>query len=153
MLLIKTASLSLLAIFLFSCASQQPKPVVVNPPFGPVQTQARVSQSPENPDHPAWIDDPRLVGHIVVIGSAATQPYGGDQAQYMSAMEDAQTKLTIEFKKHQQALIALENKYPSSDTELNHQIKELVLQNAIIKQEWRDPMTNRLYLWLVLPSF
>lgn len=153
MLFIKTTSLSLLAAFLFSCTAQEPKPAVVNQQPGLQHKPTIVLETSETPDHPLWIDDPRLVDHIVTTGSAATQILGGEQAQYMSAMEDAQTKLTIEFKKHQQALIALENKKPSSDTELNIQIKDLLLQNAIIKEEWRDPITDRLYLWLVLPYF
>ena len=103
-------------------------------------------------DHPSWLDDPRFSGHIVAIGSAGLQKWGGEQAQYLSAMDNAQQELSIEFKKHQKALLELKKKQPAQDKDLDQKIKTLLLHDAIVKEEWKDPKTNRLYLWLVLPE-
>lgn len=104
-------------------------------------------------NHPLWLDDPRLNGHIVAIGSSGPQKWGGEQAQYLSAMDNAQQELSIEFKKHQKALLALKNKQPLQDKDIDQKIKTLLLHDAIVKEEWKDPKTGRLYLWLVLPEY
>ena len=142
----------LLCVFLFqACGSSAVKKEPV------VDSKSTVNATPNSApavikDHPAWLDDPRLSGHIVAIGSAGLQKWGGEQAQYLSAMENAQQELSIEFKKHQKALLELKKKQPAQDKDLDQKIKTLLLHDAIVKEEWKDPKTNQLYLWLVLPE-
>jgi len=144
----------LLCVFLFqACGSSAVKKEPV------VDSKSTVNATPNSApavikDHPAWLDDPRLSGHIVAIGSAGLQKWGGEQAQYLSAMENAQQELSIEFKKHQKALLELKKKTPTqtSDEGIDQKIKTLLLHNAIVKEEWKDLKTGRLYLWLVLPE-
>lgn len=155
MQIITRISLLLVSVLLFSCATQEPKPEAeMQPPAQALQQSADLATT-NVPDHPLWLDDPRLANHIAVIGSSAVKKWGGEQAQYMQAMENAQANLSIEFKKHQAAILALKhkNQQATSDTELSDSINELLFENAIIKEEWLDQETGYLYLWLVLPDF
>ena len=150
---VKTTTLLVCILLLQACGTPPVKkePVTTSKPVTKTITQTKPAKLI---DHPLWLDDPRLRGHIAAIGSSGPQKWGGEQAQYLSAMDNAQLKLSIEFKKHQKALLELKEKNPAQiqDKDIDQKIKTLLLHNAIVKEEWKDPKTNRLYLWLVLPE-
>lgn len=148
----KKIVLLLILFLLQSCGStpvkkdtESPSKKVINKITKPVSSVKK--------DHPLWLDDPRLSGYIVAIGSSGPQQWGGEQAQYLSAMDNAQQELSTEFKKHQKALLDLKKKQPAQDKDIDQKIKTLLLHDAIVKEEWKDPKTGRLYLWLVLPEY
>jgi len=103
---------------------------------------------------PIWVDDPRLVRHIAVSGSAEPARWGGEQAQYNTAMQAARNNLQTEFKKHRDALQKIKNNIPGehSNIEIERRINQLLLENAIVQAEWKHPINGRLYLWLVIPN-
>ena len=153
MLIIKKILLSIITSLLFACSGSAP---VVKPETATKQISSMPSEKPEQPatkDYPHWFKKPHLDNHISVIGSAGQQRWGGQQAQYLAAMEDAQDRLEAEFKNHQQAMQKLKNKTTSVvDQDIDEKIKKLLLHKAIVKDEWTDPKTGQLYLWLVLPN-
>ena len=104
---------------------------------------------------PIWVEDPRLIKHISAIGSSEIKQWGGELAQYNAAMQEARSKLKIEFKKHRDALEKLKTMNTSleSEEEIDQRIQTLLLENAIVQEEWRHPKSGRLYLWLVIPGF
>jgi len=103
---------------------------------------------------PIWVEDPRLVSHIAVSGSAEPARWGGEQAQYNMAMQAARVNLQTEFKKHRDALQKIKNNIPGehSNTEIDQRINQLLLENAVVRAEWRHPSSGKLYLWLVIPN-
>jgi len=103
---------------------------------------------------PIWVEDPRLLNHIAVSGSAVPAQWGGEQAQYNAAMQDARANLQTEFKKHRTALQKIKNNIPGehSNTEIDQRINQLLLENAIVQSEWKHPANGTLYLWLVIPN-
>ena len=150
---VKNTALLLSLLLLQSCSSSPVKKEPENIST-PAVTQTTKPEPAVKKDHPLWLDNPALEGHIVAIGSSGLQKWGGEQAQYLSAMDNAQMELSIEFKKHQKALLALKKKKnaQAEDEDIDQKIKTLLLHDAIVKEEWKDPKTSRLYLWLVLPE-
>ena len=153
MFIIKAAVVLLTCLPLLSFADQQLADKVTPVP---IIKETAIAAEPENRlIPPIWIDDPRLVNYITAVGSSGLQKWGGEQAQYIAAMQDAQLNLSIAFKKYQNALEHLKRKesvdQPENDIEQN--IKIFLLENAIVQEEWKHPETERLYLWLIIPDF
>ena len=150
---VKKTTLLLCLLLLQSCDSSPVKRESENAST-PAVSQSTKSDLATKKNHPLWLDNPALEGHIVAIGSSGLQKWGGEQAQYLSAMDDAQIELSLEFKKHQKALLELKKKKTAQaeDEDIDQKIKTLLLHDAIVKEEWKDPKTSRLYLWLVLPE-
>jgi len=150
MLIIKNILLSILTSLLIACSSSAP---VIEPEPPITKVKNNTIEQPVTKDYPHWFKSPHLDHHISVIGSAGPQRWGGQQAQYLAAMEDAQRRLENEFKNHQQTMQKLKNKTTNViDQDINEKIKKLLLHKAIVKDEWSDPKTGQLYLWLVLPN-
>jgi len=152
--MIKLLPLSIFISLLFACAASPPAVKPEQPTKKVASAAAKKPEQAAAKDYPHWFKNPQLENHISVIGSAGQQRWGGQQAQYLAAMEDAQHKLEDEFKQHQQAMQKLKNKTTTAvDQNLDEKIKSLLLHKAIVKQEWIDPKTGQLYLWLVLPNY
>lgn len=118
-----------------------------------VKKQAIKTQQKNTAILPIWVEDHRLVNYISAIGTAEPQEWG-EQAQYNVAMQDARHNLSIEFKKHHEALQALKIKAmtPQSEVEIDQSIETLLLENAIVQEEWKHPETGRIYLWMIIPD-
>jgi hypothetical protein len=103
---------------------------------------------------PVWLKSPALENHLAVISIAPMQKIGGLQAQYLSAIETAQNLLTEKFKTFQSDLqyIKQNNNSPDARAYTYSAIKDLVFNQAIVKDEWTDPQSGQLYLWMVLPT-
>lgn len=110
------------------------------------------------PGAPAWVMSPEKAGHVSVIGSAPKQDWGGHAAQYRVAEMKARQELA------QQVRVRVEsiNRYQtedrsgtvsrSSDVETRLQSSvDLILEKARVIEEWTDPRSGELYIWLVTP--
>lgn len=104
-------------------------------------------------DIPLWVDDPRFVHHIGAVGTAPKQKFSGEEAQTWVAIEDAQVNLNLNYLKQQRELMLKHEKLLPLEHESNMDlsVRKLLLHNAIVRDEWIDPQTGTLYLWLVLP--
>ena len=108
---------------------------------------------------PAWVLNPVKTGFQSVVGSAPKQDWGGHAAQYRVAEMKARQELA------QMVRVQVEstNKYMtedragkvsrSADVETRMQSSvDLSLESARVIEEWTDPQTGELYIWLVTPN-
>lgn len=154
MLVLKGSLIFFVCFLLLACGKQTVKQVSIDNTTQPiVKNQAEKSQHESTVTFPIWVEDHRLVNYISVIGTAERQEWG-EQAQYNAAMLDARHNLSIEFKKHREALRALKIKSmpPQSEYNFDQSIETLLLENAIVQEEWKHPGTGRIYLWLIIPD-
>lgn len=155
MLAIKDTLVLLICFLLFACGEQTVKPKPVQKPPQPVTEKAPIPAEQESTTIlPIWVEDHRLVNYISAIGSSDLQSFGGEQAQYNAAMQEARKNLSIEFKKHLYALEAHDTNTPAAEyeDEINQRVEMLLLENAIVQEEWKHPETGRVYLWLIMPE-
>ena len=154
MLILKESLILFVCFLLLACGKQTVKQVPINNTPQPVAKKQAVKAQPENTIIlPIWVEDHRLVNYISAIGTAELHQWG-EQVQYNAAMQDARRNLSIEFKKHNEALHALKVKSmsPQSEYEIDQSIETLLLENAIVQEEWKNPETGRIYLWLIIPD-
>jgi LPP20 lipoprotein len=108
---------------------------------------------------PSWVLNPEKTGFISVVGSAPKQDWGGHAAQYRVAEMKARQELA------QMVRVRVEstNQYAteeragkvsrSADVETRLQSSvELSLESARVVEEWTDPKSGELYIWLVTPE-
>lgn len=127
--------LFLCSFLILACASETVKQENTKPLAAQEVNASDLMLAQGTLNKPGWVDKPELFNHLAAVGSSAIKNVGGDQAQYLAAMEQAQARLNILFKKQ-----------PGNAE------RELPLHKAIVKDEWRHPETGRLYLWLILPK-
>jgi hypothetical protein len=110
------------------------------------------------PGAPAWVLNPDKAGYVSVVGSAPKQDWGGRAAQYRVAEMKARQELA------QQVRVQVEstNRYKTEDrsgsvsrsgdveTRLQSSV-DLILEKARVVEEWTDPRSGELYIWLVTP--
>lgn len=107
---------------------------------------------------PAWILNPDKPGYQGVVGSAPKQDWGGLEAQRRVALMKARQELaqmvrvqvesTTRYKVEERAGKA------SRDSDFEARLQSnvtLVLDQARVIEEWVDPQSGELYLWLVTP--
>ncbi len=108
---------------------------------------------------PSWVLNPEKAGYISVVGSAPKQDWGGHAAQYRVAEMKARQELA------QMVRVRVEstNRYATEDragkasrdadteTKLQSSV-DLSLESARIIEEWADPKSGTLYIWLVTPD-
>jgi hypothetical protein len=107
---------------------------------------------------PAWVLNPDKPGYVSVVGSAPKQDWGGHAAQYRVAEMKARQELA------QMVRVRVEstNRYATEDrsgkvsrgadveTRLQSSV-DLSLESARVIEEWTDPQSGELYIWLVTP--
>ena len=107
---------------------------------------------------PAWVLNPDKPGYQGVVGSAPKQDWGGLEAQRRVAVMKARQELaqmvrvqvesTSRYKTEERA----GNVKRDSDIETTLQSNvALSLDQARVIEEWVDPQSGELYLWLVTP--
>ncbi len=108
---------------------------------------------------PAWVLNPDKAGYVSVVGSAPRQDWGGHAAQYRVAEMKARQELA------QMLRVRVEstNRYATEDhagkvgrsAELETKLQssvDLSLAAARVAEEWTDPQSGELYIWLVTPN-
>ncbi len=108
---------------------------------------------------PAWVLNPDKPGYVSVVGSAPKQDWGGRAAQYRVAEMKARQELA------QMVRVRVEsaNRYETEEragkvsraadveTKLQSSV-DLSLESARVIDEWTDPQSGELYIWLVTPA-
>jgi len=108
---------------------------------------------------PSWVLNPDKPGYQSVVASAPRQDWGGHAAQYRVAEMKARQELA------QMVRVRVEstNQYETEDragrvvrsadaeTRLQSSV-DLSLEAARVIEEWTDPQSGELYIWLVTPA-
>jgi hypothetical protein len=108
---------------------------------------------------PSWVLNPDKPGYQSVVASAPVQDWGGHAAQFRVAEMKARQELA------QMVRVRVEstNRYATEDragkvgrsadveTRLQSSV-DLSLESARVIEEWTDPKSGELYIWLVTPA-
>ena len=125
--------------------------------FGCVTAGSKLESSRPETKLPAWVLNPDKPGYESVIGSAAKQDWGGRAAQYRVAMMKARQELAQRIR----VRVESSNEYQIAEraakvsSEANMQVRlqssvDLSLENARVNEEWTDPQSGDLYIWLIV---
>jgi LPP20 lipoprotein len=108
---------------------------------------------------PSWVLNPEKAGYVSVVGSAPKQDWGGHAAQYRVAEMKARQEMAqmVRVRVENTSQFATEERAGkvsrSSDLETRLQSSvDLSLQSARVAEEWTDPKSGELYIWLVTPN-
>ncbi|MBI4808399.1 MAG: LPP20 family lipoprotein [Nitrosomonadales bacterium] len=111
------------------------------------------------PGAPAWVMNPDKPGYTSVVGSAPKQDWGGRAAQLRVAEMKARQELAQIVRVQVESM----NKFKTEDrsgsvsrtgdveTRLRSSV-DLSLESARVIEEWTDPQSGELYIWLVTPN-
>lgn len=109
--------------------------------------------------YPAWVLNPDKPGYIGAVGAAPKQEHGGRDAQYRVAQMKSYQVLA----QMQRVHVASSNRSfvderggkvirnDNIDTKLKSEVA-LGVGDARVIEEWVDPKTGELYLWVVVPE-
>jgi hypothetical protein len=116
-----------------------------------------VSQS-SDVDLPVWYDDPSLPGYVGVTASAPPQSIGGLEGQRRAALLIARAEMARMKSVQVQSLSQSSTTTTSSGVTFSNEdfrrvgsTQLLQLNNVVVKDEWINPETGELFLWLVYP--
>jgi hypothetical protein len=108
---------------------------------------------------PSWVLNPEKAGFVSVVGSAPKQDWGGHAAQYRVAEMKARQELAqmVRVRVENTSQFATEDRAGkvsrSADLETKLQSSvDLSLEAARVVEEWTDPKSGELYIWLVTPN-
>lgn len=111
------------------------------------------------PGAPSWVLNPDKAGYVSVVGSAPKQDWGGHAAQYRVAEMKARQELAqmVRVRVESTSKFATEDRAGkvsrSADIETKMQSSvDLSLESARVIEEWTDPKSGELYIWLVTPN-
>lgn len=108
---------------------------------------------------PAWVLNPDKAGYVSVVGSAPKQDWGGHAAQYRVAEMKARQELAqmVRVRVESASEFATEDRAgkisrnADIETKLQSSV-DLSLESARVLEEWTDPNSGELYIWLVTPN-
>ncbi|MDO8262261.1 MAG: LPP20 family lipoprotein [Gallionella sp.] len=108
---------------------------------------------------PAWILNPDKPGYQGVVGSAPKQDWGGREAQYRVALMKARQELAqmVRVQVESTTRYQIEDRAGKVSRDADFEAKlqssvALSLEQARVIEEWVDPQSGELYLWLVTPK-
>ncbi len=108
---------------------------------------------------PAWVSNPEKAGFISVVGSAPVQDWGGRDAQFRVALKKAHQELAqmvqvqVLSSSRFKAETSKAGLTQDADVETRLQTNVgLQLDAARVIEEWTDPQSGTLYIWLVTPN-
>lgn len=111
------------------------------------------------PGAPAWVMNPDKPGYTSVVASAPKQDWGGHAAQYRVAQMKARQELAQMVRVRVESVnrSGTEDRAGtvsrSGDVETRVQSSvDLILEAARVIEEWTDPQSGELYIWLVTPN-
>ncbi len=107
---------------------------------------------------PVWIQNPDKPGHLSVVGVAKRQEWGGRDAQYRVALMKARQALAqiVQTRVSSSLQMSTEQSGGQVTRDVDAELRlssnvELQLDSARVIEEWSDPQTGTLYIWLVTP--
>lgn len=107
---------------------------------------------------PAWILNPDKPGYQGVVGSAPKQDWGGREAQRRVALMKARQELAqmvrVQVESTTRAQVVERAGKSTRDADIETRLQSSValsLDQARVIEEWVDPQSGELYLWLVTP--
>jgi hypothetical protein len=110
-------------------------------------------------NRPAWILIPDKPGFQSVVSSAPKQDWGGREAQYRVALMKARQELAqmerVQVESTSQYKIEDRDGMVSRDSNIETKLQSSVglrLEEARVIEEWTDPLSGDLYLWLATPN-
>jgi hypothetical protein len=106
---------------------------------------------------PAWVLNPEKPGYQSVTGSAPPQDWGGRSAQYrvaeMVARKELAQMVRVQIESTSLSQEELRAGKFSRDVNTETRLKsrvELSLESARVIEEWTDPQTGVLYIWMIV---
>lgn len=124
-----------------------------------VKDEILQSKYPFKDGYPVWLYNPAYEGNLGAVGIAKPQTRGGYEAQKRLALTIAQAELTRQINVLVDGELYTEKTvisksgdeyYRSKLSSLSIQQTQQLIKNAVIKDEWIDPKTGDLYLWVVI---
>lgn len=120
---------------------------------------AEISQAkyPMKDGYPVWFQNPNHDGYLGALGIAKKQP--NLRAQKLAALRIAQAELAkkIELIVHSEIVLeeslaekGLSGEYSSSLRSASIQGTAQLIKDSLVKDQWTDPKTGELYLWVVI---
>jgi hypothetical protein len=107
---------------------------------------------------PAWVLNPDKPGYQGVVGSAPKQDWGGREAQYRVALMKARQELAqmvrVQVESTTRSRVEERGGKVTRDADIETKLQSRValsLEQAQVIEEWVDPQSGELYLWLVTP--
>ncbi|MFH1096388.1 MAG: LPP20 family lipoprotein [Candidatus Desantisbacteria bacterium] len=107
-------------------------------------------------DHsPIWVHQPNYEGMFGAVGIAKKQEKGGYTAQKRLAVIIAQAELAKQIEvmvdtELQTEKTMINQNYSSKLSSLSRQEAQQLIKNAVVKDEWIQPETGELYVWVVI---
>jgi len=108
---------------------------------------------------PAWILNPDKPGYQGVVGAAPKQGWGGIEAQRRVALMKARQELAqmvrVQVESTTRTRVEERAGKVSRDADFETKLQSSVslsLEKAQVIEEWVDPESGELYLWLVTPK-
>ncbi|MEK7813646.1 MAG: hypothetical protein AAB296_07780 [Candidatus Desantisbacteria bacterium] len=110
------------------------------------------SRDESQPALPAWFYQPGVLG---AVGAAEKQEKGGYAAQKRLAIVIAQAEIAKQIEiiintELQTEKTMVNNDYHSKLSSLSKQETQQLIKNAVVKEEWTNPKTGELYVWVVI---
>ncbi|MDP2805125.1 MAG: LPP20 family lipoprotein [Gallionellaceae bacterium] len=108
---------------------------------------------------PSWVLNPEKAGFISVVGAAPQQDWGGRDAQFRVALKKAHQELAQMVRVQVQSSSRFKSETSKAgltqDADVETRLQSnvgLSLDAARVIEEWTDPQSGVLYIWLVTPN-
>ncbi|MEI7841614.1 MAG: hypothetical protein WCI39_01170 [Gallionellaceae bacterium] len=108
---------------------------------------------------PSWVMNPEKVGFISVVGAAPQQDWGGREAQFRVALKKAHQELAqmvrVQVQTSSRFKAEASKAGATQDADIESRLQTnvgLQLDAARVIEEWTDPHSGILYIWLVTPN-
>lgn len=110
------------------------------------------------PSAPSWLMNPEKSGFISVVASAPKQDWGGHAAQFRVAEMKARQELAHMVRVRVESTNRYATQEHAGEIARNSEVEtrlqssvDLSLESARVIEEWTDPHSGELYIWLVTP--
>lgn len=114
---------------------------------------------PANSQLPAWFNEPDIPGYLGISVSAPVQSMGGLEGQRRVALSKARAELGRITRLNVQSsnVISQTSNKEQTSTDFQNRTRissteTLDVSNMQVKEEWVDPATNELYIWVLVPK-
>ena len=116
-----------------------------------------LQKHPMKDGYPVWFLNPNHEGYLGAVGIAKKQP--DSRTQRLAALRIAQAGLAkeIELIVHSEIILeerlaekGLSSEYSSSLRSVSKHDTAQLIKDSLVKDEWTDPKTGELYLWVVI---